>query len=124
MHGHLVTAFVLSTTMMMAIRPARSDEIPSLKVEQLCRGIASISADPLAGGEPSVTFERCMQAEQADREQLRKEWSPFSPDDKKHCVAEAKEGGESSYTELVTCLEMALEVKRLRSSAKSVRINR
>ena len=124
MRSYLITVAVLSTTIMMAIMSARSDEIPSLKVEQLCRGIVSMSADPLAGGEPSVTFERCMQAERADREQLRKEWSTFSPDDKKHCVAEAKEGGELSYTELITCLEMAREVKSLRMPAKSNRTNR
>jgi hypothetical protein len=96
---------------------ARSDEIPNLDVKQLCRGIASQATDPLAGGEPTVTFDRCMSGEQADREALKKAWSTFSVDDKKHCTAEAKMGGESSYTELITCLEMALAVK-------SERINR
>jgi hypothetical protein len=58
-----------------SILPARSDEIPNLDVRQLCRGIASQATDPLAGGEPTVTFDRCMSGEQADREELKKVWS-------------------------------------------------
>jgi hypothetical protein len=46
---------------------------------------------------------------------LRKEWSTFSTDDKKHCVVESQMGGEASYTELMTCLEMARDVRTLRS---------
>jgi hypothetical protein len=98
-----------------SILSARSDEIPNLDVRRLCRGIASQATDPLAGGEPTVTFDRCMSAEQADREELKKVWSTFSADDKKHCVAETKMGGESSYTELITCLEMALAVRSERA---------
>jgi hypothetical protein len=55
-----------------------------------------------------------MSGEQADRERetLKKVWSTFSVDDKKHCSAETKMGGESSYTELITCLEMALAISQ------------
>jgi len=95
--------------------PARADDVPDLDVRQLCHGIASQSFDPLAGGEPSVTFDTCMQAERDDRDQLKKVWSQFSAADKKNCVTETKMGGESSYTELITCLEMARDVKALHS---------
>jgi hypothetical protein len=95
--------------------PARADDVPDLDVAQLCHGIASQSFDPLAGGEPTVTFETCMQAEHDDREQLKKEWSGFAAADRKNCVIETKMGGESSYTELITCLEMARDVKLLHS---------
>ena len=46
-----------------------------------------------------------------------KEWSDFSSDDKRHCVAEATVGGESSYTDLLTCLEMARDVRELHKQA-------
>src|SRR3984893_2972800 len=98
-----------------SILPVRSDEIPNLDVRQLCHGIASQATDPLAGGEPNVTFARWMRGEQADREELKKVWSTFTADDKKHCIAETKMGGESSYTELITCLEMALAVRSERA---------
>jgi hypothetical protein len=103
------------------IAPAWADDVPNLHVEQVCRGIVSQSTDPLAGGEPTVGFDQCMDAERQDREQLQKEWPTFSADDKKHCVAESQMGGESSYTELMTCLEMARDVRTSGSSAPSNR---
>jgi hypothetical protein len=118
MHAQWQPFFFPLVAILSLIMPARSDEIPNLDVAQLCRGIVSQAKDPLAGGEPTVTFERCMNAEQVDRKELEKVWSTFSADDKKHCVAESRMGGESSYTELITCLEMALAV---RSFAKSHR---
>jgi hypothetical protein len=94
---------------------ARSDDIPNLDVRPICRGIASQSADPLSVG-LTATFEECMRSEQDVREQLKKEWSTFSAADKRHCVALATTGGESSNTEFVTCLEMARDVRALRSA--------
>jgi limonene 1,2-monooxygenase len=52
----------------------RADDIPSLHIEQVCHGIVSRSTDPLAGGEPAVG---------RDLDQLRKERSTFSADDKR-----------------------------------------
>jgi hypothetical protein len=61
-----------------------------------------------------------MKAEQDTREQMIKGWSAFTADDKRHCVAEATMGGESSYTELLTCLEMARDVRQLHKNANSL----
>jgi hypothetical protein len=49
-------------------------------------------------------------------QQLKKEWPAFSAADKQHCVTLAKTGGESSNTELLTCLEMSRDVRALRSA--------
>ena len=92
MRDYLVVIGLLAA-ILSQITPARSDEIPNLNVAQLCRGIVSQVADPMAEGEPTVTFDRCMSAEQADRKELEKVWSTFSADDKKHCVAELKWAG-------------------------------
>jgi hypothetical protein len=96
---------------------ALSDGVPNLHVEQLCRGIASQQSDPMAENYPAVSFQRCMDAEREDRDQLQKQWSTFTSDQKTHCIAEATAGGSSSYTELLTCLEMAQFVKELRQSS-------
>jgi len=100
---------------------AQSDKVIVLDVTKICRGIASQSTDPMAEDYPTVSYDRCMQAEQEDRDQLVKEWPTFSSDDKKHCVALAKMGDEPSYTELITCLEMARDVRELHSSIQSHR---
>jgi hypothetical protein len=65
-------------------------------------------------GDPSVTIKQCLEAEQQDRETMKNEWSTFSASEKKNCIAEATMGGESSYTDLVTCLEMARDVRKLK----------
>jgi hypothetical protein len=100
MRGHLVPLILI--TMILPLS-ARSDDIPTLDVQPVCRGIASQSADPLAAG-LKATFEECVKSEQNVRGQMKQAWPSFSAADKKHCIALAKTGGESSYTELLTCL--------------------
>ena len=102
---------------MPATLSARSDDIPTLDVNPICRGIARQSE--LEVGLQQTNFEQCVQSEQAVREQLKNEWSSFSTADKTHCVALAKTGGESSYTELITCMEMARDVREIRSAEAS-----
>jgi hypothetical protein len=63
------------------------------------------------------SFEECVKSEQEVRNQVKEKWSSFSAADKKHCVALATTGGESSYTELLTCLEMSRDVRALRQAA-------
>jgi hypothetical protein len=112
-----LTIVVATSTIMLPVLAARSDETPVLNVLPLCKGIVSQGADPLQTGDRTVSLEECLKAEQIDRETMKKEWSTFSVTDKKHCVAEATMGGESSYTDLVTCLEMARDVRKLKQPA-------
>jgi hypothetical protein len=119
MRGYFVSFVVLGMTV-PSISLARSDDIPILDVRPVCRGIASQSADPGVGtAGQTATFRQCMESEQAVREELKSKWSAFSASDKRHCVTLAKTGGESSNTELFTCLEMARDVRLLRSAAAS-----
>jgi hypothetical protein len=115
------TTLIGSVAVISAIAPsnlwARSDEVPTIDVRPVCRGIASQSIDPGVGqGAQAETFRRCLETEAIVREQLKKEWFNFSAADKEHCVALAKTGGESSNTELLTCLEMARDVRVQRSA--------
>jgi hypothetical protein len=122
--SNFLTACTSVFLAMLAILPARSDEIPVLNVHPLCRGIVSQADASLQAGDRSVTMEECLKAEQDDRESIKQEWSTFSADTKKHCTAEATMGGESSYTDLLTCLEMARDVKKLKQSFEGKPIDR
>jgi hypothetical protein len=97
---------------------ARSDDIPTLDVNPVCHGIAM--QGELEVGLQQTSFQQCVQSEQSVREEIKKEWSTFSASDKSHCVALAKTGGESSYTELITCMEMARDVRKLHKDANSL----
>jgi len=111
--GIWIGALTLVAVATGAISVARSDQYPVLNVAPLCHGIVGQSS--LQEGLASVTFDECMKAELADRETMIKEWSTFSSDDRTHCINEATMGGSSSYTDLITCLEMARDVRQLKS---------
>ena len=117
MRGHCVCLVAILTIAPSTVWSA-SDGIPTLDVRPVCRGIAGQSADPGVGQRNQTeTFQQCMESEQAVREQLKQEWSAFSAADKRHCVTLATTGGELSNTELLTCLEMARDVRVLRSAS-------
>jgi hypothetical protein len=97
---------------------ARSDDIPTLDVNPVCHGIAM--QGELEAGLQQTSFKQCVDSEQATRDEIKKQWSSFSTADKGHCVALAKTGGESSYTELLTCMEMSRDVRKLHSDANSL----
>jgi hypothetical protein len=103
---------------MPAILSARSDDVPTLDVNPVCRGIAS--QGELEEGLQQTNFQECVKSEQAVREEIKKEWSTFTTADKTHCVALAKTGGEASYTELISCMEMARDVRELHKNANSL----
>ena len=124
MRGHFVSV-VATVTLVPSILWARSDEIPTLDVRPVCRGIASQSADPGVGQKSQAdTYRQCVESEQAVRKQLKQEWSAFSAADKRHCVTLATTGGELSNTELLTCLEMARDVRVLRSAASGAEMTK
>jgi hypothetical protein len=116
MRGLFVSGVTILTIIPTIVLGA-SDVIPTLDVRPVCRGIASQSSDPGVGEKNQTdAFKQCLESEQAVREQLKQKWSDFSAGDKRHCVTLATTGGESSNTELLTCLEMARDVRLLRSA--------
>jgi hypothetical protein len=92
-----------------------ADKVPELNVEQVCQGIAQQGG--VTFHDPAIAQEKknCLDSELAIRDELVKQWSNFSAPDKTHCVNESVMGGESSYTELLTCLEMARDVRAMRN---------
>jgi hypothetical protein len=107
----------LALSVQLIIPVAAGDLVPQLNVEPVCKGIAEQGgvtfSDPHAGQEK----ERCIESELAVREQVVKAWSSFVVADRTHCVNETTMGGLSSYTELLTCLEMARDVRAMRAAA-------
>ncbi len=107
----LPAALALSVQFMMPV----ADGVPQLNVEQVCEGIAKQGG--VTFHDPAIAQEKknCLESEQAIRDELVKQWSSFTAADKTSCANESKMGGESSYTELLTCLEMARDVRAMRN---------
>ncbi|HTV30417.1 MAG TPA: hypothetical protein VMF32_21895 [Xanthobacteraceae bacterium] len=96
-----------------------ADSVPVLNVEPVCQGIAQQGG--VSFHDPAMAKEKqeCIQSEKEVRDQLVKQWSSFSAADRTSCESEARMGGDSSYTELLTCLEMARDVRSLRNEQAS-----
>ena len=111
----LPKAVALSVQLIISV--AGADRLPQLDVEPVCKGIAEQGG--VTFRDPSVAQEKknCIESERAVREQLAKAMVELSAADRTHCVNETTMGGLSSYTELLTCLEMARDVRAMRAEA-------
>ena len=79
-----------------------ADSVPKFDIARECRS---------EGGSKAV-LEKCIEDESAAREQLQPLWIQSSAADKATCVGETSIDGTPSYVELLTCLEMARDVKK------------
>jgi hypothetical protein len=109
----LPTALALGAQFLMPV----ADSVPVLNVQQVCDGIAQQGGVTFHDSQTGQERKDCLDSEQSTRDELVKQWSSFTPADKTACTNEAKMGGESSYTELLTCLEMARDVRTLQKEA-------
>lgn len=90
-----------------------ADNVPVLDIQPVCQGIAQQGGSSFHDTEVAKQKRDCLESEKQVREELVKQWSTFSSADKRACIQEATMGGDSSYTELLTCLEMARDVRNL-----------
>jgi hypothetical protein len=115
----ILPALALGVQLVVPI--AAADGVPQLDVEPVCKGIAEQGGVTFRDPRIELTKKNCIKSEQTIREQVVKHWSSFSADDRRHCVSVTTMGGLSSYTELLTCLEMARDVQAMRAEAAASR---
>src|ERR1700730_9467818 len=86
----LPKALVLGVQLIMPI--AAGDGVPQPDREPVCKGIAEQGG--VTFQDPRVEQEKknCIESEQTIREQVVKQWSSFSADDRTHCVNETTMG--------------------------------
>jgi len=99
----LIGAHLIGAHLTIAV----ADPVPSFNVEPSCRQAASgdigIKQDLAA----------CLDDEKGAREQLVKEWSGFTAADRSLCTRLSTTGGAPTYTELLTCLEISRDARKL-----------
>jgi hypothetical protein len=89
---------------------AAVDKVPTFDVDPSCR------AAVVSGLGNGRTLHACLNDERDAHAQLTKQWTEFPSADRNQCGSLATMGGPKSYVELLTCLEMARDVRRLRDS--------
>ena len=81
--------------------------VPTFNVVPSCRAAASGSI----GLKQDLAV--CLEDEKGAREQLVKEWHEFSASDRALCTRISTTGGNPTYTELLVCLQMQRDAKKL-----------
>jgi hypothetical protein len=98
-----LTTFALAAS----IVAAAAQEAPRFDAEPGCR------AGLNTGVKPRSDVEVCLRSEHEARDQLARQWGEFAPADKTRCVGKTHMGGPPSYIEVLTCLELARDARKL-----------
>jgi hypothetical protein len=103
----LFSAVLAGGHLLMAV----AERVPQLNYEPICREVAS--------GKVGIkdSFETCVQGESIAREKLGREWNGFNAADRASCVRSATLDHTASYVEVLTCLELAQEARKLHPKA-------
>src|SRR5437868_3922460 len=98
----LTPAVVIGVQLFVAI----AEQVPTIDVVPGCRAAA-----PALG--VKVDVDSCIRSEQNAREQLVAQWSKFPAADRDACYSLTKMGGNGTYTDLLTCLEIKRDARLL-----------
>jgi hypothetical protein len=84
------------------------DKVPDLNFEPICRDAA--------GEQLGIkdNFAICIQGEKTARNQLAAHWGEFEPADRARCIRLSTLDRAGSYIEVLTCLELERDAKKLR----------
>jgi hypothetical protein len=108
----LIPATALALVAQLTV--AFADGVPRYNLEPLCRGIAQQGGMSLLPNQsPKKDYRSCIASEMKVRHQLVKLWPTFKASNKVNCIGENSAGGLSSYTGLLSCLQMAQEASKM-----------
>ena len=99
----LIAALVLASAGIAA-----AQGVPTIDVAPSCRAAAKVNT---AGMQQD--YDSCVNSEHAARDVLVKQWSTFLAADRGSCFRLTTTGTPGTYTELLTCLEMKRDARKL-----------
>lgn len=89
-----------------------SDHVPTFDVGPSCRGGAT------SGAAMRNDVQGCITEEHEARDKLRGQWADFPAADRVRCSNMTNTGGPPSYVELITCLELARDARKIPETEK------
>ena len=90
-----------------SLAAAVAQEAPRFDAGPGCRAGAS------TGVKAKPDVDACLRSEHEARDALARQWSEFAGADKTRCVEKTHMGGPPSYIEVLTCLELARDARKL-----------
>lgn len=113
---HSLFAIVLSSNFVVAI----ADNVPRYDVAPGCLGAAKQLEGRLGSDTSNLSVQesaaRCMKTEEEARTKLVAVWPEVEGADRSACIGSTSSGGRPSYVELLVCLGVKQEVRKLRSN--------
>jgi hypothetical protein len=108
----MLTGGLIGASMAGSLALAAVDGVPNFNVDPSCQAAAqqSTAAD-------SITV--CRNSEQRAHDEIARQWPQLNVADKAQCVPAAMVGGHPTYTELLTCLEMARDTRKLHGKGQA-----
>jgi hypothetical protein len=103
---------VLSATMVGSLVLVAGVSLPKFNVEPSCRAAAQRAGDP-------SYLAVCMGKERDAREQIERLWREFTAGDRAQCVPRSRVFERGTYTELLTCLELARALRQSQADRAS-----
>lgn len=94
-----------------------ADSLPKIRSVSLCK--ARSAADRMMGFAESQSVADCIKEEGDAKEKLGTVWRTTSVTLRDRCKAEASILGTTSYLDLLTCIQMAPDVRSPSTAAKS-----
>jgi hypothetical protein len=79
-----------------------ADSVPKFDIARECE----------AEGDTQGLRKKCADDEAEARDQVQSQWTQFTAPDRTNCITESSIGDAPSYVELLTCLEMARDVRK------------
>lgn len=94
---------------------AVAEKVPALNVEPSCRGSAQVAVRKADGQMPTAAEirETCLNKEHEARDKLKEQWTQFTSEHRASCTRSTAAGGLPSYIELLTCLEISEQARKL-----------
>lgn len=99
-----IPLLALGASLVLAV----ADRVPNFDIKKSCSSVAKL------GLSVSQTPDACIKDEETAREQLKEKWSSFPASDRDRCISTTEIGGTPSYVEIMTCLQIAQDVKKLK----------
>ena len=111
-----ISTVILSAALVAATNfaAAAKDGLPEIDLQKRCRASAKAAVDTMGDkSAESKTFDACLRSEQEARNAIVSAWKDIPANYKSFCI---KPGVYSpSYVEWIACIEMQMDVKRLRA---------
>jgi len=102
-----IALLVLGSQLIAASAFAAAEKVPNLDVAGACNAAARADTS-----NQRQSAEACLRDENEARGTLEQQWTDFASEDRSDCSRTANIGS-ASYVQLLTCLEMRRDVKKI-----------